>query len=417
MLLVCCLQPDTQKCVMKSVVKANGITKGFGITHSLLLQDGKSFSEPKLSVQQALSKWYFVLSSGMDNATRNDQLFPELLEDDLLKSLQTDVEYIPLLLMEEFIGNSFVFDKGQYIKLVQALLRNISDDVFEKMLHYKDVCTQIETTLGFIQNFFYEYYDFDSRITRFQFREISDCMKMKTDYLLIKLNNSKLLQVFHQAVTEHCTFQENGISYRQLLYLQNFIQEIETASASVTEMSIRNLLYYNNFNSVCFVEYEIDLIKAEAENAESDLTGISFLQQQHTLISQLKTKINTGFDNNKPYLKKQIADWITEEIKHIQQKSKRASDKDLLIDPALKIQTSLSVAKLAVLIRLLVVDKIIINRTVAPVLKTVSKLFTTLQKDDISFGSLETKYHAPDKATLNMMKDIMHKWIGILGKL
>ena len=82
----------------------------------------------------------------------------------------------------------------------------------------------------------------------------------------------------------------------------------------------------------------------------------------------------TVFENNKPHLKKQIADWITEEIKHIQQKSKRASDKDVIIDPELKIQTSLSVAKLAVLIRLLVVDKIIINRTVAPMLKTVSRL-------------------------------------------
>ncbi|MBP8113766.1 MAG: hypothetical protein KAY50_00345 [Chitinophagaceae bacterium] len=402
---------------MKSVVKANGIAKGLDITQSLLLKDDSSFSGPKLSIQQALGKWYFILSNGMDSAARNSQVFPELLERDLLISLQTDVEYVPSLLMEEFIGNSFVFDKGQYIKLVQALLRNISDEVFENMQNHSAVCTQIETTLGFIQNFFYEYYDFDSRITKFRFREISECIKIKIDYLLIKLNNSKLLQVFHQAITEQCSLSEYGVSYRQLVYLQNLVQEIETASASITENAVRNLLYYNNFNSICFVEYEIDLIKAQIENADSDLVSISFLQQQHNFISQLKTKTNTVFENNKPHLKKQIADWITEEIKHIQQKSKRASDKDVIIDPELKIQTSLSVAKLAVLIRLLVVDKIIINRTVAPMLKTVSRLFTTLQKDDISFGSLETKYHAPDKATLNMMKDIMQKWIGILGKL
>lgn len=402
---------------MKSVVKANGIAKGLDITQSLLLKDDSSFSGSKLSIQQALGKWYFILSNGMDSAARNSQVFPELLERDLLISLQTDVEYVPSLLMEEFIGNSFVFDKGQYIKLVQALLRNISDEVFENMQNHSAVCTQIETTLGFIKNFFYEYYDFDSRITKFRFREISECIKIKIDYLLIKLNNSKLLQVFHQAITEQCSLPEYGVSYRQLVYLQNLVQEIEAASASITENAVRNLLYYNNFNSICFVEYEIDLIKAQIENADSDLVSISFLQQQHNFISQLKTKTNTVFENNKPHLKKQIADWITEEIKHIEQKSKRASDKDVIIDPELKIQTSLSVAKLAVLIRLLVVDKIIINRTVAPMLKTVSRLFTTLQKDDISFGSLETKYHAPDKATLNMMKDIMQKWIGFLGKL
>lgn len=402
---------------MKSVVKANGIVKGFGISQSLLLQNGQSFSGPKLSVQQALGKWYFILSNGMDNQAPNGQLFPELLESDLLNNLQTDMEYVPSLLMEEFIGNAFAFDKEQYIKLAQALLRNISDEVFESIEDYSGVCTQIETALGFIQNFFYEYYDFESRVTKFQLREISECLKIKIDYLLLKLNNSQLLLVFHQAVTEQCSLPEHGVSYRQLVYLRNLVKEIETASASITENTIRNLLYYNNFNSVCFVEYEIALMKVQAEHFETDAANISFLQQHYNLISQLKTKATTGFDIKKPHLKKQIADWITEEIKHIQQKSKRASDKDVMIDPELKIQTSLSVAKLAVLIRLLVVDKIIINRTVAPMLKTVSKLFTTLQKDEISFGSLETKYHAPDKATLNMMKEIMQKWIGILGKL
>ena len=98
---------------MKSVVKANGIAKSFDITQSLLLQDDSSFSGPKLSIQQALGKWYFILSNGMDSAARNSQVFPELLERDLLISLQTDVEYVPSLLMEEFIGNSFVFDKGK----------------------------------------------------------------------------------------------------------------------------------------------------------------------------------------------------------------------------------------------------------------------------------------------------------------
>lgn len=197
---------------------------------------------------------------------------------------------------------------------------------------------------------------------------------------MLKHNNSNLLKVFHQAVTEHCILQENCVTYRQLVYLQNLIQEIEAGSASVTEKVIRDMLYYNNFNSVCFVEYEIDLIKAQAENTESDSACISLLQHQHNLVSQLKVKSTTCFDHRKLSLKKQIEDWITDEIKQVQQKNKKIADKDLLIDRELKIQTSLSVAKLAVLVRVLVVDKIIINRTVAPMLKTVSKLFTTLQK-------------------------------------
>jgi hypothetical protein len=72
---------------------------------------------------------------------------------------------------------------------------------------------------------------------------------------------------------------------------------------------------------------------------------------------------------------------------------------------------------LAVLIRLLVVAKFIITRQVAPMLRLVSKIFTILQKDEIPFGSLETKYHAPDKNTINIMKEMLQKWVGIMGKL
>ena len=69
------------------------------------------------------------------------------------------------------------------------------------------------------------------------------------------------------------------------------------------------------------------------------------------------------------------------------------------------------------LLRLLVFDKIIIIRTVAQMLRVAAKIFSTLQKDNISFGSLETKYHAPDKTTINAVKDMLLRWINILGKL
>ena len=118
-----------------------------------------------------------------------------------------------------------------------------------------------------------------------------------------------------------------------------------------------------------------------------------------------------------PSLKEQINGWIDEEVKFLENVQLPEKVADKLNENEDKIHTSLSVAKLAVLLRLLVIDKIIINRTVAPMLRLAAKIFTTLQKDDISFGSLETKYHAPDKAIINAVKDLLFKWINILGKL
>lgn len=61
-------------------------------------------------------------------------------------------------------------------------------------------------------------------------------------------------------------------------------------------------------------------------------------------------------------------------------------------------------AKLALLIRLMVIDKIITNRVVAQVLPIAIKTITTLQKENIAFGSLETKYHNPDRGTISAVK-------------
>ncbi len=402
---------------MKSAVKSNGTIASLVKYQPLFIKSNEPFAGPKLSVQQALSKWYTILNKRANNASPGGYIFPGLLEDDLCNSLITDVELIPALLMEEFISSSVAFDKEQYIKLVQALLTNISNEVFTTVREDNTVCASIENTLGFLQNFFYQYFDVHGRLTKFRFTQFRNCSNLKLDYLQLKLNDSKLIQVFQQAISEQSAFQGISITCHQLVYLQSIILEIETGLVSITENILRNLLHYHNFNSPCFIDYELELLKTEMENIQIYTDRVSFLRGKLVFFVQLKLKPGTGFDSKQPSVKKQVIEWINVEIKHIELKDRNVNGADVQIAPENKIQTTLSVAKLAVLIRLLVVDKIIINPTIAPMLKTVSRLFTTLQKDEISFGSLETKYHAPDKATLNMMKEIMQKWVGILGKL
>ncbi|MGF2414831.1 MAG: hypothetical protein ACQUYJ_21010 [Ferruginibacter sp.] len=142
------------------------------------------------------------------------------------------------------------------------------------------------------------------------------------------------------------------------------------------------------------------------------------------MLSYELKKVNQFFSTSKnallqylPSVKEQVGNWIIEEIRFLEKGTLPIEYANTLSEPDHKIHTSLSVAKLAVIIRLLVVDKTIINRTIAPMLRIVTKTFSTLQKDDISIGSLETKYHAPDKATINAVKDMLFKWINILGRL
>lgn len=397
-------------------MKSNGTTTSLIKYQPLFKTSCEPFSGPKLSVQQALAKWYAILNNGLDIPMTDGSMFASLQEEDLCNSLKSDVELIPALLTEEFISCVMVFDKKQYISLIQALLTNISDEVFSR-LNNNTVCTGIENTLNFLQNFFYQYFDIHYRLTKFRLFQFIDNSKMKLDYLQLKICDRKLVQVLQEAISEQSVFGHFSITWHQLMYLQNSIHEIETQLASLTANIFREFLYYHNFNSACFIEYEVELLRTELQNIPRCADKVTFLQDMLVIAAQRKLKSGTSFDSNQPSVKRQLIEWINAEMKRLELIDKNATNSDFQINPENKIQTTLSVAKLAVLIRLLVVDKIIINPTIAPMLKTVSKLFTTLQKDDISFGSLETKYHAPDKATLTIMKEIMQKWVGILGKI
>ncbi len=401
---------------MESEVMANGIAKEIGFNKSLLIQGNGVHSGIKISVQQALCKWYNFFNQDACNKTVG-LIFPELSEEDLLNSLQTDIELVPTILMDEFISNSLIQDKEQYIQLIQALLINLSDCLFAKENEFSAVCTQMENTLQFIQNFFYRYFDIDSRLTKFCLHQFFECSELKLKYWQIKLNHSQLFDALEECLADKFISPESNITYRKVNYIKYLLQEIESVTTIISENYVREIFIYNNFNSECYINYEIELIKTELSKFKTNQEAISFLLSEQTRVIQLKIKSGISYDNQQSSIKKQLSGWITEEIKQLELKNRKAADKDLLIDPESKIQTSLSVAKLAVLIRLMVVDKIIINKSVAPMLRTVTKLFTTLQKDEISFGSLETKYHAPDKTTLNTMKEMMQKWVGILGKL
>jgi hypothetical protein len=72
-------------------------------------------------------------------------------------------------------------------------------------------------------------------------------------------------------------------------------------------------------------------------------------------------------------LKEQVNTWIEEEIKFLQAESTISLPTKAAMEDEDKIQTSLSVSKLALLVRLMVIDKVITNRVVAQVLRVGHK--------------------------------------------
>jgi len=341
-----------------------------------------------------------------------------------------EVENVRDLLVDYLVNNPSISDKQQFVKVNQALLIRLLDKLYscksynvpEKVFNlYKELGNHLQASLDFIEDFFGNYFDKNEKVPVAYLEITKAQISRRLQKLTFVFNSScvepaltkTILQSFKQFTGSKI---DKPISYAYLTYHKVLLDELISQEPLSTQ-SVRKTLYQLNFNEFAFVDFESERLHTLTEVLQLKTEKMAALRFEQKTIAQYPEKLNTVYDDSMPSLKEQVNGWIEAEIKFLENGHATEKEQTAQIDPGEKIHTSLSVAKLALIIRLLVVDKIIINRTVAPMLRVFSKIVTTLQKDEISFGSLETKYHAPDKATITAVRDMLFKWINILGKL
>jgi hypothetical protein len=341
-----------------------------------------------------------------------------------------EVENVRNSLVDYLVNNPSIGDKQQFVKVNQAQLIRLldklyscrNDNVPEKVLIlYKALGSHLQASLDFIEDFFGNYFDKNEKVPVAYLDITKSEIARGLKKLTFVINSGCVDQVLAKAILQTIKLFSSGkveknISYTSLSYHRVLLDELISQKPMSTQ-TIRKTLYQLNFNEVSFVNFEFERLHALIESAQRKAEKIAILRFEQKTIAQYPEKLNTVYDSSMAALKEQVNGWIEAEIKFLENGHAAEKDYPTNTDTTEKINTSLSVAKLALIIRLLVVDKIIINRTVAPMLRVISKMVTTLQKDEISFGSLETKYHAPDKATITAVRDMLFKWINILGKL
>lgn len=340
-------------------------------------------------------------------------------------------QYFRALLLEEMINRKSTLEKQQLIETVSVYFIRLMDTMFKysnikevanqfKIVSEK-VCQHFQQTFQFIEEFFGNYINRERKapcayIEMNKAEIIKKLKRAKTEFISQTENQSPLIDILVAVITEKLSAY-SGISINSITYMRQLTEEIHNQNKPILEQNLRDILYSLNFNEESFVMAEYERFAVCSPDTLSKNERIRVLKQEQKRINQVAVRLNCYWNASMPSIKEQINGWLIEEIHFIESGTCAIVNQNELSENFDKIQTSLSVAKLAVILRLLVIDKIIINRQVAPALRTVTKVFTTLQKDEISFGSLETKYHAPDKATVVSVKDMLFKWINLLGKL
>lgn len=348
-----------------------------------------------------------------------------------IQKSEQEHQYFRSLLLEEMISRESSLDKQQLIETVFIYFVRLMDAMFAHTtvkdatnnikLTAKKICQQFYQTFQYIEEFFGSFINKELKAPA-AFAEIDkveiikNLKRVKGAYIHSEESTNSLMDTIFTVITEKLS-DSAVITINSFSYMRQLTKEIERQSKPILEENLRDVLYCLNFNNENFVLAEYERFAALTPDTLVKNERIYLLKQEQKRINQLTVRLNCYWDNSVPALKEQINGWINEEIQFIEAGTNAVLKQNGVAENCDKIQTSLTVAKLAVIMRLLVVDKIIINRQIAPALRTVAKMFTTLQKDEISFGSLETKYHAPDKTTITNVRDMLFKWINILGKL
>lgn len=379
-----------------------------------------------------LDKWNTIINDKLNPLNTNDDLLDTEAVQLMINESEEDHQTIRSMLIEDLIEKPNVMDKEQYVKVNQTLLIRILDNLFtysqikplnENILRlYNTISQHLQSTLDFVEDFFNNYFDHNEKVPEPYISIAKENIKKQVKQLkhtVLKqestdpfLTNIVLDRIQHLLGAETIV-----ITYSRLSYHKMLLNELLSQKVMQSTQTVKEILYYINFNEDIFITYEYEWLKELTKELPTNQEKIVALRFEQKKINQLPLKPNCCYNPNMPSLKDQMNGWIDEEVKflkNVQLPEKVATKVNENED---KIHTSLSVAKLAVLLRLLVIDKIIINRTVAPMLRVAAKIFTTLQTDEISFGSLETKYHAPDKTTINAVRDMLFKWINILNRL
>ncbi len=381
------------------------------------------------SLYSVLTKWSVVISEYGIAINLNKETKEGLSEMIELSAVlkQKSKEFF----IQSIVGKIAVQDKRELTTITQSVITRLLDQLFtleqnkseeNDKVSIKLISEHVKEVFEFIREYFSSYFDYAQKVPCYLLLQFSESLNTSAESLkqLVVNNGIEMedigvivAEVIELTITEKSTIN----TYRQINYYKDLFHQFLSGDGTLTASFIRDAFYKLNYNNESFIINEYERLNKACSQLHSIKEKIAFLSYELKKVNQFFGTPKNGFIQFLPSVKDQVGNWIIEEIRFLEKGMLPLEYSNTLSELDNKIHTSLSVAKLAVIIRLLVVDKIIINRTVAPMLRIVTKTFSTLQKDDISIGSLETKYHAPDKATINAVKDMLFKWINILSKL
>ncbi|WP_281336026.1 hypothetical protein [Flavobacterium eburneipallidum] len=185
---------------------------------------------------------------------------------------------------------------------------------------------------------------------------------------------------------------------------------------TISEETIKESLFYLNFNSLKFFKYLTADIIQELEAQENNFQKIDLLYKLLKNYNQKQIRNFIKYKPNLPSLKEQIISWIEEEIDYLSKKIKLESNQLATIsnnETKTKFLTNLSVAQLSYFFGLLIETGIIKHKNQSDIFRFIAENFKTNNTEKISVDSIKVKYYNVENSTKKAFREKLIELLGL----
>lgn len=279
-----------------------------------------------------LNKWSALISGTLNPA--NGIIFSLTKESisDLIRQSEAEEEAVRANLIEGILDMPKIADKHQYVQVNQAILIRLLDKLYSYkqipnvtdsvLCLYKTVSLHLENTLNFIEDFFSNYFDRNEKVpATYLLISIEElCKQLEQLKRCLKSGNSigaKLSNIIVKNFERFCNQKTPNVTYNELMYQKDLMNELLTDGPLESEESLKEVLFYLNFNDNDYLAYLYERMKQMMESLSFKKEKIAALRFEQKNINQLSTKLNCYLSARVPSLKDQVNHWIDEEIKFL----------------------------------------------------------------------------------------------------
>lgn len=221
-----------------------------------------------------------------------------------------------------------------------------------------------------------------------------------------KVLNQEIFKVFDKLINP-----QFRLTVHQISYLENFCQswKEETIDPLLDERAFLYFLYKSNLNSIGFFNHVINCTRRELEAHDSMEVQVEYLKMY---LEELARYTDTKpYNPALPSIKIQVTNWLKSEHKSL---TNKLSKQPIQIDkkqPGLKFQTSISLAELVCMFRMMKEKGIFVNKTEKEIYLGISRYFSTPRAENISEDSARNKYYQNDLPVTESVKSLLLKTI------